>query len=107
MGLGLGLGLFQGGLDVVQEGLGFGEGVGVGGYFGEGGVEEELELGLQGEDGVEGRSEMGTVVVAVRVVVKVGARIWVCTAGWIERGYHWDCAEGAVVVDEFGEDEEV
>lgn len=47
-----GVNAFHGGLDLVQEGLGFGECGGVGGDFFEGGVEEDFELGLQGEDGV-------------------------------------------------------
>ena len=47
-----GLDAFHGGLDLVQEGFGFGECGGVGGDFFEGGVEEDFELGLQGEDGV-------------------------------------------------------
>ena len=42
----------HGGLDLVQEGFGFGECGGVGRDFFEGGVEEDFELGLQGEDGV-------------------------------------------------------
>lgn len=47
-----GVDAFHGGLDLVQEGFGFGECGGVGGDFFEGGVEEDFELGLQGEDGV-------------------------------------------------------
>ena len=47
-----GLDAFHGGLDLVQEGLGFGECIRVRGDFFEGGVEEDFELGLQGEDGV-------------------------------------------------------
>lgn len=46
------LDLFHGGLDIAEEGLGFGEAVGIGGDFFEGRVEEDFELGLEGEDGV-------------------------------------------------------
>lgn len=46
------LDLFHGGLDIAEEGFGFGEAVGVGCYFFECRVEEDFELGLKGKDRV-------------------------------------------------------
>lgn len=82
-----GLDAFHGGLDLVQEGLGFGECIRVRGDFFEGGVEEDFELGLQGEDGVVC---WVFVLVLVRVLVLVltgRERVWFRAAGWVEGGY--------------------
>lgn len=84
--LGAGLDAFHGGLDLVQEGLGFGECVGVRGYFFEGGVEENFELGLEGEDGVV--VCRGLVLVLVLVLTMGREGVWLCAAGWIEGGYY-------------------
>ena len=82
-----GLDAFHGGLDLVQEGLGFGECIRVRGDFFESGVEEDFELGLQGEDGVVC---WVFVLVLVRVLVLVltgRERVWFRAAGWVEGGY--------------------
>lgn len=81
-----GLDAFHGGLDLVQEGLGFGQCVGVGGYFFEGGVEEDFELGLEGEDGVVVCWMLIRFLVVLLAMGREG--VWLRAAGWVEGGYY-------------------
>lgn len=57
------LDLFHGGLNIAEDGLGFREAVCVGGDFFKSRVEEDFELGLEGEDGVVAGWRWAVVVV--------------------------------------------